>query len=331
MKAAVYDRYGSPEVVRIGSVPIPEAREGDLLVRVRATTVNRTDTAFRTGHPRFARAVTGLRKPRWRVLGTEFSGEVVATAHGATGFSLGDPVFGINPWRFGAHAGFIRVPAQGTVAHKPDRLTFDQSAAVCDGGLLALMNLRNARVAAGQDVVIYGASGSIGTAGVQLAKEMGARVIAVTTPIHAELARALGADEVIDYTTTDFTRTTDSYDVIFDAVGKLSFAHCRDALRRGGTYIPTDGARDMLRAVSHLPIGGRRVAMVLPPRYHNADVLYLAGLIDAGRYRPVIDRSYALDDIVEAHRYVDTGQKVGNVVIQVAAEPLPARVPAPTQ
>ncbi|MGH7686505.1 MAG: NAD(P)-dependent alcohol dehydrogenase [Candidatus Dormibacteria bacterium] len=324
MKAAISERYGPPEVVHIGSVAIPPPHDGDLLIHVRAASVNRSDTAFRAGHPRLARAATGLRKPRWRILGTEFSGEVVATAHGATGFALGDPVYGINPWRFGAHATFIRVPARGTVAHKPERLTFEQAAAVCDGGLLALMNLRSAHVAAGQKVVIYGASGSIGTAGVQLAKEMGAHVVAVTAPEHAELVRSLGADEVIDYTSTDFTENHDAYDVIFDAVGKLTFARCSAALQRGGVFVPTDGARNMLLALSHAPVGGRRAVMVLPPRYRKEDVMYLSELINAGRYRPVIDRSYALDDIVEAHRYVDTGQKVGNVVIQVAAEPLPA-------
>lgn len=321
MRAAVSDHYGPPDVVHVEDVAQPEPKPDELLIRVRASTVNRTDTAFRAGVPWFTRPVTGVRRPRWRVLGTEFSGDVAAVGTSVAGFRSGDPVFGIHPWRFGAHAEFVCIPAQGTVAPKPEALTFAEAAAVCDGGLLALMNLRNAHLGAGQHLVVYGASGSIGTAAVQLARALHATVTAVTTAATMDLARELGADDVLDYMQTDFTQNRGAYDIVFDAVGKLSFLQSRAALTPGGRYVPTDGVQNMLFAVSHVPVGGRRAVTMLPPRYRTEDVLFLKGLIDAGRYRPVIDRSYALDDIVGAHRYVDTGRKIGNVVIEVQPPP----------
>lgn len=320
MRAAISDHYGPPEVVHVEDVAQRQPKADEVLIRVRASTLNRTDTAFRAGQPIFTRAVSGLVKPRWRVLGTEFSGEVAATGGSVTEFRAGDAVFGINPWRFGTHAEYVCVPAAGPVAPKPAALPFEDAAAVCDGGLLALMNLRDAQLGAGQHVAIYGASGSIGTAAVQLARNLRATVTAVTSTANVDLVRGLGPDEVIDYEQTDFTKNGETYDVIFDAVGKLSFTRCRAALTQGGRYIPTDGVTNMLVAVSHVPGRGRRAVMALPPRYRKVDVLFLKQLIEAGRYRPVIDRAYALDDIVEAHRYVDTGQKRGNVIIAVAAQ-----------
>ena len=321
MRAAVYERYGPPEVVHVEDVAQPQPKADEVLINVRAAALNRTDTAFRAGQPVISRAVSGLAKPRWHVLGTEFSGDVVATGGSVTEFHAGDAVFGINPWRFGTHAEYVSVPVAGPIALKPDTLPFDDAAAVCDGGLLALMNLRDAQLAAGQHVAIYGASGSIGTAAVQLARNLHAKITAVTSTANVALVRGLGPDEVIDYEQSDFTQNRDTYDVIFDAVGKLSFARCRPALKQGGRYVPTDGVTNMLLAASHVPVGGRKAVMALPPRYRKVDVLFLKQLIDAGRYRPVIDRVYALDDIVEAHRYVDTGQKLGNVVITPAARP----------
>ena len=319
MRAAVCDHYGPPEVVHVEDIVQPQSKADEMLVRVRASTVNRTDTAFRAGQPVVSRAVSGLAKPRWRVLGTEFSGEVAAIGGSVTEFRTGDAVFGINAWRFGTHAEYVCVPAAGPVAHKPDALPFDDAAAVCDGGLLALMNLRDAQLGAGQHVAIYGASGSIGTAAVQIARNLHATVTAVTSAANVDLVRGLEPDEVIDYEQTDFTQNRNMYDVIFDAVGKLSFARCRGALKQGGRYVPTDGLTNMLLAVSHVPVNGRKAVMALPPRYRKVDVLFLTQLIEAGRYRPVIDRVYPLDDIVEAHRYVDTGRKRGNVVISIAA------------
>lgn len=320
MRAAVCDQYGPPEVVRVEDVAKPKPKADEVLIRVRAAALNRTDTAFRAGRPLVSRAVSGLTKPRWRVLGTEFSGDVAATGGSVAEFHAGDAVFGINPWRFGTHAEYVCMPAAGPVAPKPDALPFEDAAAVSDGGLLALMNLRDAQLGAGQHVAIYGASGSIGTAAVQLARNLHATVTAVTTTANVDLVRGLGPDEVIDYEQRDFTKNRDTYDVIFDAVGKLSFARCRAALKQGGRYVPTDGVTNMLFAMSHVPVRGRKAVMALPPRYRKVDVLFLKQLIEAGRYRPVIDRVYALDDIVEAHRYVDTGQKRGNVVISVAAQ-----------
>lgn len=321
MRAAVSGHYGPPDVVHIEDITQPQPKPDELLVKVRAAGLNRTDTAFRAGQPLITRAVSGLSKPRWRVLGTEFSGEVVATGGSVTEFRDGDAVFGINPWRFGTHAEYVVVAAAGPIAPKPGALPFEDAGAACDGGLLALMNLREARLCTGQHVAIYGASGSIGTAAVQLAKNLHATVTAVTSTANVDLVRGLGPDEVIDYEQTDFTQHGDTYDVIFDAVGKLSFARCRPALKPGGRYVPTDGVSNMLFAVSHVPVGGRTTVMALPPQHRKVDVLLLKQLIEAGRYRPLIDRVYALDDIVEAHRYVDSGQKLGNVVISLAARP----------
>ncbi|MBV8528209.1 MAG: NAD(P)-dependent alcohol dehydrogenase [Candidatus Dormibacteraeota bacterium] len=322
MRAAVVDQFGPPDVVHIEGIEPPDPKADELLIRVVHATLNRTDTGFRSGTPLLARPAMGVLRPRWRVLGTEFCGEVAGTGSAVTGFRNGDAVFGINPWRFGTHAEYVCVPAAGTVAPKPEALNNEEAAAVCDGGLLALMNLRDARLGAGQRVVVYGASGAIGSAGVQIAKNLRATVTAVTSTANVDLVRGLEPDEVIDYEQTDFTKNREAYDVIFDAVGKLSFARCRPALKPGGRHVPTDGVRNMLLAASHLAVGGRRAVMALPPRYRKQDVLFLKQLIDAGRFRPLIDRVYALDDIVAAHRYVDTGQKLGNVVISVAAPPV---------
>src|SRR5262245_22384884 len=233
MKASVYDVYGPPDVLRIEEVKRPVPGPDEVLVRVHAMTVNRTDTQTRKAEPFISRFFTGLRRPRYRILGSEFAGKVAALGSSVDEFKLGDQVFGIKPWTFGAHAEFIAVRARGPVAAKPANLTVEQSAAVCDGALLSLSALRPAKDALtwlkpadlheGQSVLVYGASGSIGTAGVQLARYFGARVTAVCNTKNVDVVRSLGPDEVIDYTREDFTKNGQTYDVIFDAVGKHSF------------------------------------------------------------------------------------------------------------
>ncbi len=317
MRAVVYDRYGPPDVLRLEDVENPVPREDEVLVKIHATTVSRTDCGCRAGTPFISRFFTGLRRPRQRILGTELAGEVNAVGAAVREFTVGDHVFGASAWRFGAHAEFICMREAAALAHKPAGMTFEEAAAVCDGALLALMFLRPADVRKGRTILVYGASGSIGTAGVQLAKHFEADVTAVCNTKNLELVKSLGADRVIDYTQEDFTKNGETYDVIFDAVGMLSFSRCRGSLKPGGIYGPTDGLQNIVLAPLTSRIGGKRVIFPIPPRYTKNDVRFLKDLIEAGRYRAVIDRCYPLEEVVEATRYVETKQKTGNVVLTI--------------
>jgi NADPH:quinone reductase-like Zn-dependent oxidoreductase len=320
MKAVVYDRYGPPEVLRVEEVPRPVPKDEDVLVRIRATGVTRSDAHLRAGEPVVSRIMSGLLRPKRRILGHELAGEVEAVGAAVTEFEVGDRVFGALPYlalSTGAHAEYMCVPETFPLAHMPARMSFEEAGGVCDGALLVLNCLRPAGRLKGKRIVVYGASGSMGTAGVQLAKHFGAEVTAVCNTANVELVRSLGADEVIDYLQEDFTRSGETYDVIFDAVGKHSFRRCKRSLSPGGVYLPTDGLRNVALWLMHKRIGDKKVVFELPPRMRKQDVLLLKGLIEAGEYRAVIDRAYPLEDVIEAHRYVDTEQKVGNVVLTV--------------
>jgi NADPH:quinone reductase-like Zn-dependent oxidoreductase len=321
MRAVVTDRYGPPEVQRLEEVDRPTPRDDEILVRVHATTVNRSDCWIRSGEPALGRVVTGLRRPRWRILGSEFAGEVEGAGAAVREFRPGDRVFGVNAWRLGAHAEFVCVRESAPVATMPAGMAFTDAAAICDGAILALNCLRPARLRAGGRVLVYGASGSIGTAGVQLAKRFGAHVTAVCAGDGVALARTLGADDVVDYTRDDFTRAGPIYDVVFDAVGKQSFRRCRGSLRPGGAYLATDGVANLGLALLTARTSRRRVVFTIPPRYRKQDVLFLRSLIEAGQYRAVVDRGYALADVVAATRYVETERKLGNVVLGVSPGP----------
>jgi NADPH:quinone reductase-like Zn-dependent oxidoreductase len=325
MRAVVYDRYGPPEVLRLVDVERPVPKEDEVLVKIHATTVNRLDVHTREANRRsglavslLSRLVSGLRRPRQRILGTEFAGEVEGVGAAVRQFAVGDQVFGNSGLRFGAHAEFMCVREGGRIALKPAGMSFEEAAAISDGALNALWCLRGADVRKGQRMLIYGASGAIGTAGVQLAKYFGADVTAVCNTKNLELVRSLGADRVIDYTQEDFTKNGETYDFIFDAVGKHSFRRSRDSLRRGGCYLATDGFRNLILALWTSRIGDKRVVFQIPPRYAKQDLLFIKELIEAGRYRAVIDRSYPLEEVIEAARYVETEQKTGNVVLIVS-------------
>jgi len=320
MRAVVFDHYGPPEVLRIDRVDRPVPKDDEVLVKIRATTVNRSDCGIRIGKPFLVRLIFGLSRPRLRVLGTELAGEVEAAGAAVSEFKVGDHVFGIKPWRFGAHAEFICIRERASLAHKPVGMTFEEAAAVCDGVILALMCLRPTRPTKGKSVLIYGASGSIGTAGVQLAKYFGADVTAVCNTKNVEVVKSLGADDVIDYTQEDFTKNGKTYDVIFDAVGKHSFKRSRGSLRRGGVYVATDGFENLALQLWTSQIGDKRVLFPIPPRYTKKDIVFLKELIEAGKYRAVIDRRYPLEHVVEATRYVETEQKTGNVVLTVSGD-----------
>jgi len=323
VRAVVYDRYGPPDVLRLADVERPVPKDHEVLVRIRATTVTRADCATREANRRsgliaalLSRLIFGLRRPKRRVLGSELAGVVDAVGDAVSEFAIGDHVFGTSGLRFGAHAEFICLAEGSSLARMPGGVTFEQAAAVCDGAINALTSLRRAAVGEGRSILIYGASGSIGTAAVQVAKSFGAHVTAVCSTRNAELVASLGADRVVDYTREDFTTNGETYDVIFDAVGKLSFRRCRGSLKPGGTYVATDGFMNAVLGLVTSRVGAKRVVFPIP-RYSKANTLFLKELIEAGRYRAVVDRSYPLEQVVEATRYVETEHKTGNVVLTV--------------
>ena len=319
MRAVVYDRYGPADVLHIEDVPLPEPRPDEIRVKVRAVAVTRGDCATRDANRKsgvaigiLSRAIFGLTRPKRRILGSEFSGTVDAAGADVTEFKRGDDVFGSTGFRFGAYADYVPVPATARIAIKPSNLIFEQAAAITDGGFYALVPLREAKVKPGETVLVYGASGAIGTAGVQLAKHFGAKVIAVTETKNLDLVRSLGADEVIDYTKQDFTKSGAKYDVIFDAVGKLDFGRIKNSLKSRGRYLPTDGLGNFVRAFVD-----KRVVFQLPPRLTKQDTVFLKELVEAGEFKAVVDRTYPIEQVREAHRYVETERKVGNVILSL--------------
>jgi NADPH:quinone reductase-like Zn-dependent oxidoreductase len=317
MRAVVYDRYGGPEVLRLEEVEPPVPKEDEVLIKVHATTVTRTDAGLRSAEYFISRFFTGLLRPKRKILGMELAGEVEAVGAAVTEFQVGDHVFGVRG--SGAHAEFVCMRESAPLAHKPAGMSFEEAAAVCDGAALALACLRKAELRKEQRILVYGATGSVGTAAVQLAKYFQAEVTAVGNTKNVELVRSLGADEVIDYTREDFTKNGETYDIVFDAVGKHSFRRSRRSLKPDGIFVTTD-----LGFMWHAPIlllltrwiGDKKVKVGIT-RYSKEDVLLLKELIEAGKYRAVIDRRYPLEDVVEATRYVETGQKTGNVVLTV--------------
>jgi len=325
MRAVVYDRYGPPDVLRLEDVERPVPAEDEVLIKIHATTVTRADVHTREANRSSGRAMTllsrllsGLRRPREQILGSEFAGEVVAVGAGVTGFVVGDLIFGTTGIRFGAHAEFLCVPESARIASMPTGMSFEQAAPLCDGALNALTCLKQADLRKGRRILIYGASGAIGTAGVQLARYFGADVTAVCSTKNLELVRSLGADRVIDYTQEDFTKNSQTYDVIFDAVGKHSFKRCKGSLNHGGLYLATDGFRNLFLALWTARFGDKKVVFQIPPRQTKQDVLFLKELVEARRFRAVIDRAYPLEQVVDATRYVETEQKTGNVVLTVS-------------
>lgn len=323
MRAVFHDTYGSPDVLRLEDVERPVPGEDEVLVRVHATTVNRTDCHRRAAEPFAWRLIAGLRRPRRQILGSELAGQVAAVGPAVTEFAVGDPVFGLNPWALGAHAEFVCVRASGLIAHKPACASFAEAAAVCDGALNALSALRRAGLRTGHKILIYGASGSIGTAAVQLARHMKADVTAVCDTRNLATVTSLGADRVIDYTAEDFTDGGHRYDVVFDAVGLSSFGQCKRVLKPGGIFMstgPGPGYQNLMLPVITPLLRGKKVLFAYP-HFDQAALRYIRDMIESGDFRPIVDRQYPLEQIVEAYTYVETGQKIGNVVIGVVAAP----------
>ena len=314
MRAVVHDRYGPPEVLRLERVERPVPGDDEVLVRVHATTVTQTDCHMRRARPYLWRLMLGLRRPKRRVLGLEFSGEVEAVGSVVTSFAPGDRVFGMAN---GAHAEYVCVRESRLVAHMPAGATFEEAAAVCDGANQGLIHLRRANVGEGTRLLVYGASGSCGTAAVQLGKHyFGAHVTAACNGKNVELVRSLGADEVVDYEQEDFTRSGERYDVVLDAVGKHSFRRSRRALADRGLYVATDRLYNLPLALL-TSRSKQKVVFAIEPRPPRENIALLKELMEAGRYRAVVDRMYPLEDAAEAARYVDSWQKTGNVVLTV--------------
>jgi NADPH:quinone reductase-like Zn-dependent oxidoreductase len=322
MRAAVLDRYGPPELLRIEDVERPVPAANEVLVRVNAATVNRNDCAWRRGSPFFQRAFSGWRRPRARILGDEFAGTVAEVGEDVTRFAVGDEVFGVRAYLsdgFGCHAEYLTARETSGIAMRPSNISIDEAAAACDGALSALPFLRKAGVGPGTRVLVYGASGAIGSAGVQLARHLGAEVTAFACARNLGLAASLGATEVFDYAVHDPAEPAAPYDVIFDAVGKLSFLRVRRALTPRGAFGSSDGLLNFAMVPLTARSRGRRAVFAVPA-FSQQSVEFLAGLMESGEFRPIIDRVYPLDQVVEAARYVETQRKTGNVVLRIAED-----------
>jgi NADPH:quinone reductase-like Zn-dependent oxidoreductase len=323
MKAIVYTQYGPPEVLRLAEVNRPVPRDNEVLLRVRAATVSAADSRCRSFTVPLsfwipARLALGMLKPRRPILGGELSGEIAETGKDVTRFNKGDRIFAATLMRFGAYAEYTCLPETGVIAMKPANMTYEEAAAVPIGARAALHFLRKANLKRGQKVLVYGASGSVGTFAVQLARYYGAEVTGVCSGSNLELVRSLGAKTAIDYTREDFAATGETYDVIFVAVDKGSFSDCMKALKRKGIYLNATTPVRTLRMRWAALTSGKTIVTGEHPSEDADDLVFLKGLIEEGELRSAIDRRYPLEQIVEAHRYVDQGHKKGNVVIAVA-------------
>ena len=324
MKAAVFTRYGPPDVLEIKDVEKPVPRENEVLVRVHAATVCAADWRMRKADPFMVRFMNGLWRPRkFNILGAEFAGTVESMGKAVTRFRAGDEVFGSPGFKFGAHAEYICLPEDGLLAMKPVNMTFEEAAAVLFGGFSALHFLKKARIQAGQRVLIYGASGSVGVFAVQLAKHFGASVTGVCSTANLDLVKSLGADEVVDYTREDFSRAGRVYDIVFDTVGKSGFSRSLRSLKRGGPYVVVGGS-GQLSSILALVLRGIWVSVTGTAKVISdvasataGDLTLLKELIEAGKLRTVIDKRYPLAEIAEAHRHAEAGHKKGHVVVLI--------------
>jgi NADPH:quinone reductase-like Zn-dependent oxidoreductase len=319
MIAAIYTEYGPADVVRIADIPTPVPKHDELLVRVRASTVNRTDTGFRSAEYVVSRLFSGILKPTYPVLGSEFAGEVVAVGADVTLFKPGDRIFGFDDERFGGHAEFMVISQHSAIATIPEGWSYDQAAPLTEGSHYALGNLRAAGIKPGSRILINGSTGAIGSAAVQLSAHFGANITAVCATPHLDLVTSLGAHRVVDYTTTDVVSLGGEYDIVYDAVGKRRFRDFLPVLAPDGLYMSTElgpKGENIWLALRHMKSKKKRVIFPIP-KTTVEDILFICELAVSGAFKPVFDRSYPLSDIVEAHRYVESGVKIGNVVIHI--------------
>ncbi len=325
MKAIVYRKYGPPEVLRLEKVPAPVPRDNEVLIKIHAATVTAEDPKMRgLTFPPLLRVPVGLmfgfRKPRRQILGSELAGEIVSTGKNVKRFKVGDPVFGYTGLSFGAHAEYKCMPEKSIMAIKPSGISYEEAAAIPNGALSALVFLRNkGKVKNGEKVLIYGASGSVGTAAVQLAKHFGAEVTGVCSTANLALVKSLGADKVIDYTRNELMQERETYDVVFDTIGKLGLSRGKNLLKPKGRYLLTEfGLGEIFEMLRTSVAGSRKVIGAASNMYWKAeDLIFLGELAGAGKLKSVIDKRYPLEQVAEAHRYVETGRKKGNVVVEV--------------
>ncbi|MBK9317622.1 MAG: NAD(P)-dependent alcohol dehydrogenase [Bacteroidetes bacterium] len=320
MKAVVYKKYGPPEVAQLAEVEKPVAKANEILVKVYASTVNRTDAGFRSAEYFISRFWSGLLRPKYPILGCEFAGSIEEIGRDVSAFKKGDRVFGFNDKSFGGHGEYLTIAENDAIAHIPANLPFDEAAPITEGAHYALCSIKASKIKSGQQAMVYGATGAIGSAAVQLLKYFNVNVTAVCNTKNVALVASLGADVVIDYQTRDFTMTNKKFDFIFDAVGKSSFGQCKPLLTEKGVYISTElgkNGENVFLALTTPFMGGKRVLFPLPSM--NKEIIcLLKDLVEKGIYKPVIDRKYTLEQITEAYKYVESGQKTGNVVLIVA-------------
>ena len=323
MKAIVYTEYGPPDVLELKEVEKPAPKDNQVLIKVYATTVTTGDVNARgfvfvpRGFGFVSRLMFGLVKPKKTILGVEFAGEIEAIGKDVTLFQKGDQVFGIDSAGLGAYAEYKCMPETGGLAIKPATLTYEQAAVIPNGALTALTFLRNlGNLQRGQKILINGASGSVGSAAIQIAKYFGAEVTGVCSAANMELVKSLGADQVIDYTRQDFTKSDETYDIIFDTVGKTSFSGCKNALKQKGLYLAGAGGLREFGQMAWTWTGGKKVIAGVSSE-RTEDLIFIKKLAEMGKIKPVIDRRYPLEKAADAHRYVDNGHKKGNVVITI--------------
>jgi NADPH:quinone reductase-like Zn-dependent oxidoreductase len=317
MRAIVYHKYGSPDVLELKEVEKPVPKDNEVLIKVYAAAVTPADISFRKGKPFIARFISGLIRPK-TIPGVEFAGEIEAVGKDVKLFTKGDQVFGITGTGFGAHAEYKCLGEEGVVTIKPTNMTYEEAVAVCDGALTALVFLRDeAHIQSGQKVLINGASGAVGAYAVQLARYFGAEVTGVCSTTNVETVKSLGTDKVIDYTKEDFTKNGETYDIIFDAVSKSSFSRSKGSLTQRGVYLATvPTLAIILQTVWTSKIGSRKAIFATAGlKQRKENLIFLRELVEAGKIKSVIDRRYPLEQIAEAHRYVEKGHKKGNVVI----------------
>jgi NADPH:quinone reductase-like Zn-dependent oxidoreductase len=324
MQAIVYSRYGSPDVLELKEIPKPTPKEHEVLIRVHATTVTSGDWRARTlnvptGFGFMARLFFGVFKPRQPILGTELAGKIEAVGTAVSKFKIGDQVFAFPGASMGCHAEYKCMPEDGVLARMPTNLSYEEAAAISFGGTTALSFFRRAKIKSGDAVLINGASGGVGTAAVQLAKHFGAHVTGVCSTGNLELVKSIGADKVIDYTHEDFVRNGETYDIIVDTTGTAPFSRIKASLKERGRLLQVLGSLPDMLQVPWASMTTSNQIFSAPAVGHAEDLRFLAGLAESGEFKPVVGRRYPLEQIAEAHRYVDTGRKRGNVVITLEA------------
>jgi len=319
MRASVYKKYGPPEVVKIMVVPKPLPKDNEVLIKIYSSTVNRTDSGFRSAEYFISRFWSGLLRPKYQILGCEFAGIIEETGKHVTTFKKGDRVFGYNDKSFGGHGEYLTIAETDAITNIPDNLNFDEAAALTEGAHYALVDIRAAKVERGQNVLVYGATGAIGSAAVQLLKHFGAKITAVCNTKNVDLVKSLGADNVIDYQTQDFAKTENKFHFILDAVGKSSFGQCKPLLTEKGIYISTElgkNGENIFFALTTALGSGKKLLFPIPS-ITKKDVIFLKDLAQKGEFKPVIDKQYKLNQVMEAYKYVETNQKTGNVILKI--------------